>query len=97
MASAAPHETQAALSERQRYVPLETHASEPCLDHRFRTYKASDGSSSDEFTFKTMTVTVRTKMCADEVPEALYPLLLKHGSPRYIRSDDGPEFAAEAM
>lgn len=29
--------------------------------------------------------------------EALFPLLLRHGTPEYIRSDSGPEFAAEAM
>ncbi|MBT8458375.1 MAG: hypothetical protein KJN60_01780 [Boseongicola sp.] len=28
---------------------------------------------------------------------APYPLLLKHGSPECIRSDNGPEFAAEAL
>ncbi|MEM1397517.1 MAG: integrase core domain-containing protein, partial [Pseudomonadota bacterium] len=29
--------------------------------------------------------------------EALYSLLLSQGSPEYIRSDNGPEFAAKAM
>lgn len=29
--------------------------------------------------------------------EALYPLLLKHGKPEYIRSDNGPEFIAAAL
>ena len=27
----------------------------------------------------------------------LYPLLLRHGTPEHIRSDNGPEFAAKAM
>ncbi len=36
-------------------------------------------------------------MGADDVLEALYPLLLRHGSPEYIRSDNGPEFVAEAL
>ena len=31
------------------------------------------------------------------VLEALYPLLLKHGKPAFIRSDNGPEFIAEAF
>ena len=51
----------------------------------------------DEFTRQALAVTVRTRMGADDVLEALYPLLLKHGSPEYIRSDNGPEFAADAL
>lgn len=51
----------------------------------------------DEFTRQALAVTVRTKMGADDVLETLYPLLLKHGTPEYIRSDNGPEFAAEAL
>ncbi|WP_299767865.1 integrase core domain-containing protein [uncultured Tateyamaria sp.] len=33
----------------------------------------------------------------DDVLEALYPLLLKHGSPDYFRSNNRPEFAAGTM
>ena len=51
----------------------------------------------DEFTRQALAVKVRTKMGAEDVLEALYPLLLRHGTPEYIRSDNGPEFAAEAM
>ena len=36
-------------------------------------------------------------MRADDVPEALYPLLVRHGTPEYIHSDNGPEFIAQAM
>ena len=50
----------------------------------------------DEFTRQALAVVVRTKMGADDVLEALYPLLLRHGSPEYIRSDNGPEFAWRA-
>ena len=31
------------------------------------------------------------------VLRALYPLLLKHGKPEYLRSDNGPEFVAQAV
>ena len=51
----------------------------------------------DEFTRRALAVTVRTRMGADDVLEALYPLLLRHGSPEYIRSDKGTEFIAEAV
>ncbi|MEM6384710.1 MAG: DDE-type integrase/transposase/recombinase [Pseudomonadota bacterium] len=51
----------------------------------------------DAFARQVLAVAVRTKMGADDVLEALYPLLLSQGSPEYIRSDNGPEFAAEAM
>ncbi len=39
----------------------------------------------DEFTRQALAVVVRTKMGADDVLEALYPLLLRHGSPEYTR------------
>lgn len=51
----------------------------------------------DEFTRQALAVTVRTRMGAEDVPEALDPLLLRQGTPEYIRSDNGPEFVAEAM
>ena len=51
----------------------------------------------DEYTRQVLAVTVRTRMRADDVLEALYPLLLRHGTPEYIRSDNGPEFVAEAV
>ena len=51
----------------------------------------------DEYTRQALAVTVRTRMRADDVLEALYPLLLRHGTPEYIRSDNGPEFIAQAM
>ena len=44
-----------------------------------------------------LAVVARTKMGAEDVFEAPYPFLLRHGSPEYIRSDKGPEFAAWAL
>lgn len=41
-----------------------------------------------EFTRQALAVVVRTKMGADDVLETLYPLLLRHGSPEHIRSDN---------
>jgi len=48
----------------------------------------------DEYTREALSVTVGIKMGANEVLEALYPLLLKRGQPAYLRSDNGPEFSA---
>ena len=50
-----------------------------------------------EFARRALAVVVRTKMDADDVFEALYPLLLQSGAPEYIRTDNGPGFAAEPL
>ncbi len=50
----------------------------------------------DEFTRQALAVTVRTRMGSADVLEVLYRLFLRHGKPKYIRSDNGPEFVAEA-
>lgn len=42
----------------------------------------------DEFTRQALAVKVRTNMDAEDVLEVLYPLLLRHGTPEYIRSDN---------
>jgi len=51
----------------------------------------------DEYTREALCVAVSTTMGANDVLEALYPLLLKHGKPEYIRSDNGPEFIAATL
>ena len=48
----------------------------------------------DEYTRQALTVHVGTKLGSAEVLEALYPLIIKHGKPEYIRSDNGPEFVS---
>jgi len=63
--------------------------------------RLSNGSSYkmltvlDEYTREALCVAVKPKMGNAEVLEALYPLFLCHGKPEFIRSDNGPEFAAE--
>lgn len=44
----------------------------------------------DEFTWQALAVTVRTRMEANDVLEVLCPLLLRHGLPEHIRSENGP-------
>ena len=48
----------------------------------------------DEYTREALCVAVRSKMNAHDVLETLHPLLIKHGKPEFIRSDNGPEFIA---
>lgn len=50
----------------------------------------------DKFTRQALAVKVRTKLGSEDLLEVLYPLLLRHGTPEYTRSDNGPEFVAEA-
>ena len=51
----------------------------------------------DEYTRQALAVHVAHKMSAADVLAALYPLLITHGRPYYIRSDNGPEFTAEVF
>jgi len=51
----------------------------------------------DEYTREALSVAVRSKMSANDVLEALYPLILERGRPDYIRSDNGPEFIAAPL
>ena len=48
----------------------------------------------DEYTREALCVAVRSKMTANDVLDALHPVLMKHGKPEFIRSDNGPEFVA---
>ena len=51
----------------------------------------------DEYTRQALCVEVKPRMGSADVLEALYPLLLKHGKPKFIRSDNGREFTANAL
>lgn len=49
----------------------------------------------DEYTRQALAVHIGTKLGSVEVLEALYPLIIEHGKPEHIRSDNGPEFVSE--
>ena len=51
----------------------------------------------DEYTREALSVTVQAKMGAADVLEVLYRLILKHGKPEHIRSDNGREFIAGSL
>src|SRR3712207_7823481 len=51
----------------------------------------------DEFTRECLAIRVGRRLGADEVLEVLAALLVRHGPPEHVRSDNGPEFAAAAV
>jgi transposase InsO family protein len=51
----------------------------------------------DEFSCESLAIRVARKLKATDVIEALCELLVSHGVPAHIRSDNGPEFVAIAL
>lgn len=51
----------------------------------------------DEFTRRSLAVKVEHRMNAQAVAKTLMELFEKHGTPKFIRSDNGPEFIAWAL
>ena len=51
----------------------------------------------DEYNRQTLARSQCARMGAEDVLEALYPLLLRYGTLEYIRSNNVPEFVAEAI
>ena len=51
----------------------------------------------DDYTREALSVAVRSKMSANDVLAALYPLFINHGKPEFIRFEDGPEFVAAQL
>ena len=51
----------------------------------------------DEFSRECLTIRVGRSLDSEAVIQALEDLFLTRGAPRYLRSDNGPEFIAEAV
>ena len=51
----------------------------------------------DEFTRESLAIRVRRKLSSTDVIDVLTDLFILRGLPAYIRSDNGPEFVAEAV
>ena len=51
----------------------------------------------DEFTRRCLTIEVERSLTAEDVVSTLEYLFELHGEPEHIRSDNGPEFVAEAV
>ena len=52
---------------------------------------------ADEFTRECVTMEVEYRMNAKFVAETLLRLFAEHGAPRFVRSDNGPEFIAKHL
>ena len=50
----------------------------------------------DEYSRECLSIRVRRKLNSTDVINVLTDLFILRGVPRYIRSDNGPEFVAEA-
>jgi transposase InsO family protein len=51
----------------------------------------------DEYTRECLAVSVKRKMDSNHVLETLAKLFIQRGPPAHIRSDNGPEFCAQAV
>ena len=51
----------------------------------------------DEFTRECLAIDVERRLGSSDVLERLADLFVRHGTPEYIRSDNGPEFTAHAV
>ncbi len=51
----------------------------------------------DEYTRESLAIRVRRKLSSVDVIDALTDLFIMRGPPAYVRSDNGPEFVAEAV
>jgi putative transposase len=99
-AAAPAQEAQAALSQRQLHHQAAAHTPNHIWAIDFVHDKLSSGRSYkmftvlDEYTREVLCVAVRSKMNAHDVLETLHPLLITHGKPEFIRSDNRSEFIA---
>ncbi|WP_270935995.1 IS3 family transposase [Falsiroseomonas oryzae] len=51
----------------------------------------------DEYTREALAIRVARRLTSSDVIDTLADLFLRHGTPAHIRSDQGPEFVAEAV
>jgi len=51
----------------------------------------------DEYTRECLSIRVERKLKSQDVLDELYQLFLMRGVPKYIRSDNGPEFTAKVV
>ena len=89
----------------QRWImrPAPGSAPEPCLFECFVHCRTDDGRAFrtlnliDEFTRECLAIRVKRKLNSVDVIDALTDQFILRGAPSFIRSDNGPEFIAEAV
>jgi putative transposase len=52
---------------------------------------------TDEWTHAALAIDVQGSLRSRRVIEVLFQLVSEHGAPRYLRSDNGPEFVSHAV
>ena len=66
-------------------------------DRLFRGRRYKMLTIIDEYTRQCMTVNAQFQLSSQEVLETLSECFIRHGKPKYIRSDNGSEFKAGCM
>jgi transposase InsO family protein len=85
------------------YVRLRAEHANHVWSYDFVHHRTDDGRAFrtlnilDEFSRECLTIRVRRKLNSTDVIDALTDLFVLRGVPSYIRSDNGPEFVAEAV
>ncbi len=84
-------------------VPLKAEYPNHVWTYDFMQDQTSDGRKLkiltivDEYTRESPAIRVERRMPSETVVEVLKGAFKKHGAPEYLRSDNGPEFIAEAV
>ena len=84
-------------------VRLRAERADHVWSYDFVHHRTHDGRSFrtlnvlDEFTRESLAIRVRQKLSSADVVDVLTDLFILRGVPAYIRSDNGPEFVAEAV
>lgn len=82
----------AALAERRLLHKAAARVSGPRLELRLRPLNILD-----EFSRECLTIRVKRKLNSTDVIDALSDLFILRGVPAFVRSDNGPEFVAQAV
>ena len=84
-------------------IRLRTERADHVWSYDFLHHRTHDGRAFrmlnvlDEFTHESLTIRIRRKLSSTDVIDVLTDLFILRGIPAWIRSDNGPEFVAEAV